>query len=132
MQFIDKKGRVIEIEFDGVDSIAAHKGKEIGKISFEFEEFDHRPGKYRLFGMNIDAEFRRAGIATELMRAAVADIGGDFKRPGFLAVGGSQATSSEDYFTDDGMAFFQQMIKEEIVRDQPAKRPYEDRYDDDN
>lgn len=131
MQFIDKKDRVIKIEFDGRDAIANHLGKEIGTVSFDFVDEDYQPTKLKLCGMNIIHEYRRAGIATELMRAAVADIGKDFERPDFLAVGGSQARSSDEYFTDDGTAFFQYLIKSDVVIDKAqnrskAKRLYDD------
>lgn len=120
MEFIDKAGREIDIEFDGTDAIATHSGKEIGKVSFDFVDEDYRPGKFKLFGMNVIDEYRRAGIATELMRVAVEEIGYDFERPDFLAVGGSNAQSSDEYFTDDGAVFFKYLIRVGIIED---KRP---------
>lgn len=132
MEFTDKAGRLIDIEFDGCFSIAKHHGNEVGRISFYWDEEDYGPGKMTLSTMNVNPEYRRSGIGTELMRAAVADIGKDFERPDFLAVGGSQARSSEDYFTDDGMAFFRHLFKCEVINDKPSRHTPIDPYDFDD
>ena len=106
---IDRIGRTIDIalEEDGI-AIAKHSDREVGRIEVLHVEIDASKGcwSYRLNDMNVEEEYRRAGIGTALMRAIVERIGSDFDRPSLLASGGSQKQAYE-YYTVEGCAFMQ-------------------------
>lgn len=120
MGIIFAKGRAIKI--DGDYDIEAFDGSKcIGRI-----EFDDRDGTTTLVSMNVDAEYRRAGIATAMMREAAELHGPDFAKPSFLATGGSHA-SADSYYTDDGGPFIQHCVREGILEDtEPGDPDFED------
>ncbi|WP_329837278.1 GNAT family N-acetyltransferase [Stenotrophomonas geniculata] len=117
----DKRGRQITFEI-GEDITAFVGGRQVGAI--EFGDMDGSP---YLRHMDVDEAYRRAGIATEMMRLAVEVHGPSFGRPSFLAIGGLGKDSSE-YFTMDGAAFFKYCVDEEIVKDIPDfdERPFDE------
>lgn len=110
MIFIDSTGRSIEIEGD-YDIEAFHNGERIGSI-----EFDDRDGCTVLWGMNVEPPYQRAGIGTQMMRAAAELHGKRFGKPSFSAVGGSHA-SSDSYYTQDGAALISRCLQEGILED---------------
>lgn len=118
MIFIDAMDRHIEIDGD-YDVEAFHDGNRIGH--FEFDDCD---GDTFLVSMNVSPEYRRAGIAVEMMRMAASIHGKRFGRPPFSAIGGRNA-SSESYFTTDGAGLFRHCIQLGIV-DDTEPREYED------
>jgi len=110
ISFVDKQGRVIQIDVEQ-DVSAHHNKKEIGKICIDYPD-----GKPILWSMEVDKDYQKTGIATEMMRI-VADIHGkDIGKPSFSAVGGSNA-NSQDYYTQDGAAFIASCIKKGILID---------------
>lgn len=87
ISFVDKRGRTIHISCDG-DVCAYHNGNEIGRIGI-----DHPDGSPILWSMDVHEAYRRAGVATEMMKI-VADIyGKDIGKPSFTAVGGKNVSS---------------------------------------
>lgn len=106
--FNDKQGRDIIIEIDDLDVVARYAENEIGRLSFEQVDFDKSPSFIQLMNMNVAQEYQRAGIATEMMRAAV-ELHGEFVKPVLSAVGGSMV-ASEDYFTSEGAALISRCI----------------------
>jgi GNAT superfamily N-acetyltransferase len=108
----DKRGRQISFEI-GEDVTAFVGERRVGAI-----EFGDTDGSAYLFYMEVDDAYRRAGIATEMMRLAVEVHGTNFGRPSFMVIGGLGKDSSE-YFTMDGAAFFKYCIDQEIVKDIP-------------
>lgn len=110
MTFVDAKDRTIVIEGDD-DIEAFHEGRQIGRIEFDSDEFGPR-----LYGMNINLDYRQAGIGTEMMRAAAELHGKRFRKASLLAVGGHHVPS-EDYFTQEGAALIQRCIRLGILED---------------
>ena len=113
-KFTDNKGR--EINFEVANDIIAHvQGKEIGYVQFDFDDFTYHP---YLFHMSVESSYSRAGIGAEMIRLAAEVHGRRFRRPSFLAQGGS-GKSSSDYFTQDGAALIQHCIEIGIIDDIP-------------
>ena len=75
--FTDKFGRDIEIEVNGDCAEAFHNGRKIGDvITTGLREVDERYSMPALItGWDVDFAYRRAGIATELVKALVEDLG---------------------------------------------------------
>lgn len=68
--FKDKRDRTIEIEADDTAAYASHDGKEIGFIETTGRrEVDLRKPDLppKIIGMNVNPEYRRAGIATKMI-----------------------------------------------------------------
>jgi len=108
--FVDKKDRTIII--DGDDDVAAkHDGRNVGRI-----QFDICDSGTCLFGMDVDDEYRRAGIATAMMKRAVEIYGPDFEKPSFTANGCNHA-ASHTYYTEEGAAFIHSCIEKGILDD---------------
>lgn len=110
MCFIDAQGRTITIVSD-YDVSAYHDGRQIGSI-----EFDEHNGFPRLFAMNVDAAYQKAGIGTEMMKCAAEIHGTRFGKPSELAVGGLHA-NSDSYYTPEGLALVRRCIREGILED---------------
>ena len=73
--------------------------------------------------MNVEPDYRRAGICAEMIRLAVEVHGRNFGRPRFSAQGGLRM-SSADYFTHDGAALMGFCIENDIIDD--IEDPQED------
>ena len=121
MAFTDTQGRTIEIACD-YEVEAFHDGKRIGYI-----DFDDRDGITTLIGMDVDEDYRWAGIATAMMREAAEMHGPDFSKPSFQAMGGRSA-SADSYYTPEGAAFIKHCINLGILddtepRDEDAEDP---------
>ena len=111
--FTDKSDR--EISFEICLNIVAHiDGERVGQI--EFDEDDQ--GHPYLFHMEVKEDYRRAGIATEMIRLAALEHGRRFGRPSLLAQGGAGKSSSE-YFTQEGAALIYHCIEKDIIDDVP-------------
>lgn len=106
----DRFGRLIRFEVE-MDIVAFVGSQVVGTVQFE-----ERDGNPVLFRMDVDEHYRRAGIASEMMRHAVTVHGRKFGRPSFSATGGSGKASSE-YFTIEGAAFFRNCILLGIIDD---------------
>jgi GNAT superfamily N-acetyltransferase len=106
--FTDKRGRHITIEAD-FDIRALHDGIEIGRI-----DFDDNDVEVFLWDMQVHRRYRRAGIATAMLRAAVHVHGRAFGKPALHAPGGSQAQAHE-YFTQEGAALIHYCIEQGIL-----------------
>jgi len=113
--FTDRSSRNIRLEDEGLKICAYHNERRIGWI--EFDESDHA-GTY-LWGMEVEPAYRRAGIASAMMKIAAQTYGRDFGRPSFSAQGGSSASCSSEYFTQEGALFFRYCIENDIVDDRP-------------
>lgn len=88
MEYVDTKGRLIKITDQDSDIEAYYQDKCIGSIEFDLEEQVQGTITY-LWYMYVDANYQKAGIATEMMRLAVEIHGKNFRRPRFCDVGGS-------------------------------------------
>lgn len=111
--FTDKSGNTIELEIDCDDAVAYHEQREIGRIQFEEIDCDKGDSFVKLMNMDVNPEYRNAGIATKLMELAV-EYHGNFSRPLLSAVGGIHA-ASEDYYTEEGAGFIQHCISHNIL-----------------
>ena len=109
--FTDKYQRLIIIEEDGCDVVATHNGRRVGSI-----EFDHTDGDPYLFGMDVEATYRRAGIATAMMKLAAEIYGKSFDKPSFTATGCDHA-DSHTYYTQEGAAFIRSCLERGILDD---------------
>jgi GNAT superfamily N-acetyltransferase len=126
--FIDTEGRNIEI-IEGYSNVEAfHEGKQIGSIEFEEIESDH-DSYIRLSSMNVNLDYQKAGIGTEMMKLAAEIYGKDFSKPSFTAVGGSQA-ESHTYYTQEGAALIRRCIELDILSDTDTQENYDDEYDE--
>lgn len=77
-EFIDKQGRAIELEIDGDCAYARHNGNLVGDvITTGLREVDHPmpPDPAKITGWNVSAEYQGAGIATEMVRLLVEQLG---------------------------------------------------------
>lgn len=98
--FIDKKGRHIKIEVSDCSAEAYFSGKLIGDLhTTGVREIDPRcePIPAEITGWDVDGGFKRAGIATELVRLLVEEIGP--LAPGKQNMG----RGGENALTDEGM-----------------------------
>ena len=78
LTFIDKKQRHIKIEVSDFSAEAYFSGKRIGDLhTTGIQEIDLRCGPLpaTITGWDVDRDFQRAGIATELVRLLVEEIG---------------------------------------------------------
>ena len=65
----DRKNRQITIGGDGINIIAEHNGKEIGRFDFDILEDDIHCSTF-LTNCNVDSVYQRSGIGTEMMKLA--------------------------------------------------------------
>lgn len=99
-KFTDKKGRIICIEVSDCCADAYFSGKRIGDVQTTgIQEVDDRcdPFPAQITGWNVDSEFRKAGIATEMVRLLCEEIGQ--LSPGRRDMG----RGGENALTDEGM-----------------------------
>lgn len=66
--------------------------------------------------MDVDTNYRRAGIAYEMMKVAVEYHGNEFQKPNFNSYGGRHA-NAEDYYTQEGSAFIWYCITTGLLKD---------------
>lgn len=118
-RFTDNHGRTINIIEEYPDICAFYKDNKIGEI-----QFDERDGQIILLSMDVTESYRRAGIATEMMRLAVEIHGPDFSKPSFSAVGGKNA-NAEDYYTQEGAALIRHCIEQGILEDTESREDEE-------
>ena len=121
--FRDKLGREIQIseEYNGI--VAIHNKKQIGSIEVECDDI------CRIYHMNVDESYRRAGIATAMMELVAELYGPDIGRPSFNAIGGSSATCCSEYFTNEGASLIRSCIEKSILNDTETSDPYDDDWD---
>ncbi|UWR03774.1 hypothetical protein K3740_03485 [Ruegeria conchae] len=99
--FNDKVGRQIDIEVLGNSVYAYHKGKQIGDVMTTGPiEVDPRVPDLpaRITGWTVDADYRKAGIATELVRQLVDELGVLSPANKHMGIG------EENALTDEGLA----------------------------
>ncbi|EOV6289286.1 hypothetical protein ACN93C_004503 [Vibrio parahaemolyticus] len=108
--FIDKYNRSIEIDTENYDPdiVAKHNNNEIGRVQFDCDD-----SGMKLHHMNVEMGYRRAGIATEMIRQGAKVYGDDFAKPSFRAYGGE----CHEYYTQDGAALIRHCIEEKILVD---------------
>ncbi len=116
---VDTLNRTIRISGD-YDIVAHHNGEKIGEL-----QFSERDERAILYGMDVKEEYRRAGIATAMMRYAVTIHGADFGKPDFTATGCEHAPS-ETYYTQEGAAFIRSCIERHILEDTETQDKYDD------
>ncbi|HFG6877061.1 hypothetical protein [Acinetobacter baumannii] len=122
LNFIDKMKREINISLDGEDINAFYNGEKIGELIFDYVEKDLGYGDHveyisRLNCMQVDSNFRKAGIASKMMELAV-EYHGNFIRPKINAVGGKDKECNE-YYTSEGKALIESCIRNGILKDDP-------------
>jgi hypothetical protein len=110
--YVDRHGRRFVIRWED-DVGVYYAGKCIGKIGIDFD--DDGP---LLWSIDVDEEFRRVGLATEMMRRVAQIYGSDIRKPALRAPGGKNAHSHE-YYTQDGAALVKKCIALGIL-DAPA------------
>lgn len=106
--FTDKLDRGIEIKIDDMDIVAYHNRCEIARLSFNEIWCDKGCSYIQLMYMKTEGDYRRAGIATKMMRLAV-ECHGNFSRP-LLSAAGGLYTSPENYYTEEGRALILKCI----------------------
>jgi GNAT superfamily N-acetyltransferase len=118
----DKAGRVIRIVIasDGMDIVAIHVDREIGRLSFDEFYYGKGMSSVKLLHMTVHREYQRAGIAFEMMKVAVAIHGQNFSRPPLSAIGGRHA-AAEDYLTEEGAGLIQYCISQGILYADPEE-----------
>ncbi len=99
--FNDKKNRLIYIELDETSAEARFKGKRIGFVTTTgLQEIDARvplrPAE--ITGWEVEPDFRRAGIATEMVRLLYEQLG--MLLPGNRNIG----IGNQNALTDEGEA----------------------------
>ena len=100
-RFVDKKGHEILIEILSEDASAYHNGKKIGNIlTTGPQNIDDRipPLPAEITGLDVSEEYRRAGIATEMIRLLSEELG--MLLPGRHNIG----VGNHNALTDDGEA----------------------------
>lgn len=125
--FKDKRGREINIDIDDLDVVAHHGGVKVGDLCFREVDCGKGFSYIQLTDMNVAVAYQKAGIATEMMRAAVA-FHGNFSRPLLSAVGGGKV-AAEDYYTGEGAAFISYCIEQEILPPDVDEEPETDERD---
>lgn len=120
--FTDTKEReiIIELNDDGLDVVAKHDDLEIGIFSFDETDCDKGMSIVKLMHMAVNEDYKRVGIATEMMKMAADVHGKNFSRPALSAIGGQDA-ASEDYFTEDGAALIRYCISKKILNPDPEE-----------
>ncbi|ELA8174532.1 hypothetical protein WKW81_08625 [Vibrio alginolyticus] len=110
MLYTDKYSRSIEIDTESYepDIVAKHNNIEVGRVQFDCDERG-----MKLHHMNVNTDYRRAGIATEMIRRGAEIYGNDFAKPSFLAYGGE----CHEYYTQDGAALIRHCLEENILVD---------------
>ncbi|XZT20739.1 hypothetical protein ACT42U_00810 [Acinetobacter baumannii] len=125
LNFIDKMKREINISLVDDDINAFYDGNKIGELTFDYVEkdlgySDHVEYISRLHYMQVDSNFRKAGIASKMMELAVEYHGNYFIRPKLNAVGGRDKECYE-YYTPEGKALIESCIRNGILKDDPAE-----------
>ena len=99
--FKDTKNRKIEIAVDCVTATASHNGKQIGIVETTgLIEADKRSPfqPAEIIGWNVDSNYQRAGIATEMVKLLFEELG-EMIPPKFnMGIGG------QNTLTDEGLA----------------------------
>jgi len=110
MRFKDRKGRDLDVnsQSDSPNVTALYRGKIVG--SFDFEEISN--GVIKLIYMNLEEDFLKQGIGTEMLKGALAS----FKQ--FEVPKSESAWSSGDggYLTKEAEAFFASCMKNNISK----------------
>lgn len=100
--FRDKAGRDIRIEVVGDCAYAYHAEKQIGDLlTTGRREVDEHTGDMpaEITGWEVDEAYRNAGIATEMVRHLVAEIGTLFPGKRDRGIGGENALTVEGLHT---------------------------------
>lgn len=125
--FVDKKGRTIRIDLNGDDAVAYHESKKIGEVTTTGErEFDERmpPWPPKITGWELEAQYRRAGICTDMVRQLFEQFGILEPPEKNLGIGNQNA------LTNDGMEITRHCQKLGYVAELEEELPPRG-YDDD-
>jgi hypothetical protein len=125
--FVDKFGRHIEIEVCGDCARACHEGKNVGDVSTTgprevAPNFPYQPAQ--VTGWNVDAEYQRAGMATEMVRQLVNELGVLEPAKKDIGVSGINALTAE------GMALTIRCQSLGLIYQFPDDTPPEDNEED--
>lgn len=125
--FTDKKNRKIKIKVDDYSAHAYHDGKEVGFLETTgLREIDKRCEPYpaEITGWDVKPAYQRAGIATEMVKRLVDEIG-------MLAPAAkSQGIGGQNALTNEGEALTAHCQKLGLIYDYPADLGYDDHYDE--
>lgn len=120
--FIDKLGRTIEIEMLGDMAYAFEGGKRIGFVETSGQiELEHGWEPPKITGWELDPNFRRAGIATEMVRLLYEENGE------LQPADKNQGIGDVNALTGDGMAITRHCQKLGYIG--PFPDELEDQYD---
>ena len=100
MTFVDKQGRVIKIEVSLDRASAVHYGHEIGFVETTGRrEIDERgmDEPAEITGWDVHSDYRRAGIATEMVKALVDELGRLIPPAKDIGIGGMNALTGDGY-----------------------------------
>ena len=111
-KFVDKRGRVIVLEGDSDNFIAEHEGSKVGHIALDFDD----EGCPYFYALEVQPEFRRAGIATALVKRVVECHGPNVKRPEPFAHFRKKGLRASDHLTVEGGAFLSRCIQTGILK----------------
>lgn len=112
----------IRIEVDGPDAFAYHEGEQIGEVETTGED-DLGHGQIvppTIRYMHVRDEYRRNGIALELIRALYEEFGMLQPADRNIGIGGINA------LTDEGEALTRRAQDEGLVAPFPEERPEDD------
>ena len=124
MNFTDKNNRKIILQINDDEHLEAlHDGQVIG--TFEFRSEDENPADRELMHMDINNDYRRAGIGTELMRFAVKQY------EYFLLPKPITFPNASNYLTDEGANLVNYCFRMDILpaafeKQYESEQPYDE------
>lgn len=123
--FVDKEGRDIEIYIDEDREISSYHGDErVAVFKFDLANRKASPGarkvdlELRLVDMNVEVDYRRAGVATQMMKVA-ANVYDSFVLP--PPQRSAEAMASDWYLTGKGYKFARYCIEKGILSESNMK-----------
>lgn len=118
--FEDKTGRTIKIEVSGDKAEAFHGDRQIGFVEASGREDGDNGMNYRpaqITGWEVDVDYRRAGIATAMVRALVVELGQLLPAPRNTGISGKNS------LTNDGEQITIYCQSEGLILPHPAIDP---------
>ncbi len=124
--FLDKQGRLIRIEVDDSTAYAYHNGRKVGIVlTTGLQEVDDytAPEPAKILNWDVDSAYQRAGIASEMVRQLVDEIGTLIPADPYMGV-------KDDYaLTPEGLRLTQALQAQELIY--PFRSEPDDCYNDD-
>lgn len=110
--------KIFTVHIDDPDVVAFDTGgNEIGRFEIAMHENDKQPPTYFAYAISVNEHYRRKGVGTALVQEAMDYYDNEVRLPGMNTPGGSNATDSCDYFTQEGAKLFWHCLKLGIVKD---------------